>query len=249
MYELPPERSRNPGLRPRSPKRSSSTGYRPAPSCRRPTFAASSVSRAGLVRKVLSRLAAEQLLDLIPNRGAFVAKPSVDETRDVYELRRILETGVVRTLGRHPRMPRGRHRPGSTTCASRSQTSARPTAPATRRSTSASPASSTSISPPSPAMTRSSAPETRDLADVADGCAVRRPRHEHVLLSRAPGDSGCDRGRPLRQRRALDGRTPARLRTPAAPGRRDATRRPGPRARRASELRNRTPRSDPSNEA
>ncbi len=54
----------------------------------------------GAVRKVLSRLAAEELLDLIPNRGAFVAKPSVEETRDVYELRRILEAGVVRILAR-----------------------------------------------------------------------------------------------------------------------------------------------------
>lgn len=57
------------------------------------------VSR-GVVRKVLSRLAGEQLLDLVPNRGAFVAKPSVEETRDVYEVRRILETGVVRALAR-----------------------------------------------------------------------------------------------------------------------------------------------------
>ena len=57
----------------------------------------------GAVRKVLSRLAAEELLDLIPNRGAFVARPSVEETRDVYELRRILEAGVVRSLaGRAP---------------------------------------------------------------------------------------------------------------------------------------------------
>src|SRR5262245_34620350 len=55
------------------------------------------VSR-GVVRKVLNRLAGEQLLDLVPNRGAFVAKPSVEETRDVYEVRRILETGVVRVL-------------------------------------------------------------------------------------------------------------------------------------------------------
>jgi DNA-binding GntR family transcriptional regulator len=55
----------------------------------------------GVVRKVLNRLAAEELLDLIPNRGAFVARPSVDETRDVYELRRILEAGVVRGLARH----------------------------------------------------------------------------------------------------------------------------------------------------
>lgn len=55
------------------------------------------VSR-GTVRKVLGRLAAEQLVELIPNRGAFVARPSVDETRDVFELRRILEAGVVRCL-------------------------------------------------------------------------------------------------------------------------------------------------------
>jgi len=54
----------------------------------------------GAVRKVLSRLAAEELLDLIPNRGAFVARPSVEETRDVYELRRILEAGVLRALAR-----------------------------------------------------------------------------------------------------------------------------------------------------
>jgi DNA-binding GntR family transcriptional regulator len=55
----------------------------------------------GVVRKVLNRLADEQLLDLIPNRGAFVARPSVEQTRDAYELRRILEAGVVRGLARH----------------------------------------------------------------------------------------------------------------------------------------------------
>lgn len=52
----------------------------------------------GVVRKVFGHLAAEELLHLVPNRGAFVARPSVDETRDVYELRRILEAGVVRAL-------------------------------------------------------------------------------------------------------------------------------------------------------
>ena len=57
----------------------------------------------GVVRKVLGRLAAEQLVDLFPNRGAFVARPSVEETRDVFELRRILEAGVVRRLAGKPR--------------------------------------------------------------------------------------------------------------------------------------------------
>lgn len=52
----------------------------------------------GVIRKVLDRLATEQLVQLIPNRGAFVARPSVELTRDVYGLRRILEAGVVRSL-------------------------------------------------------------------------------------------------------------------------------------------------------
>ena len=52
----------------------------------------------GVVRKVLGRLATDQLIDLFPNRGAFVARPSVAETRDVFELRRIVESGVVRRL-------------------------------------------------------------------------------------------------------------------------------------------------------
>jgi len=60
------------------------------------------VSR-GTVRKVLGQLAAEQIVQLIPNRGAFVARPSVDETRNVYELRRVLEAGVVRCLGARSR--------------------------------------------------------------------------------------------------------------------------------------------------
>jgi DNA-binding GntR family transcriptional regulator len=59
----------------------------------------------GVVRKVLDRLANEQLVELVPNRGAFVARPSVDTTRDVYALRRILESGVVRCLAHCERGP------------------------------------------------------------------------------------------------------------------------------------------------
>lgn len=54
----------------------------------------------GTLRKALDRLADEQLVEQIPNRGAFVARPSVETTRDVYALRRILESGVVRSLAR-----------------------------------------------------------------------------------------------------------------------------------------------------
>jgi DNA-binding GntR family transcriptional regulator len=59
----------------------------------------------GVIRKVLDRLATEQLIELIPNRGAFVARPSVELTRDVYALRRILEAGVVRSLAKAPHHP------------------------------------------------------------------------------------------------------------------------------------------------
>lgn len=54
----------------------------------------------GTLRKALDRLASEHLVDQIPNRGAFVAKPSIETTRDVYALRRILEAGVVRALSK-----------------------------------------------------------------------------------------------------------------------------------------------------
>jgi DNA-binding GntR family transcriptional regulator len=59
----------------------------------------------GVIRKVLDRLASEQLVELIPNRGAFVAQPSVELTRDTYSLRRILEAGVVRTLAKNAKRP------------------------------------------------------------------------------------------------------------------------------------------------
>jgi DNA-binding GntR family transcriptional regulator len=50
------------------------------------------------VRGVLQRLAVEQLVTLIPNRGAFVTTPSADEARDVLDVRRTLEPGVVARL-------------------------------------------------------------------------------------------------------------------------------------------------------
>lgn len=50
------------------------------------------------VRGVLQRLAVEQLVTLIPNRGAFVTTPSVDEAHDVLEVRRTLEPAIVQRL-------------------------------------------------------------------------------------------------------------------------------------------------------
>lgn len=52
----------------------------------------------GAVRKVLARLGVEGKLDLEPNRGAFVPRPSVDDIRQVYCARRTVEAGIVTTL-------------------------------------------------------------------------------------------------------------------------------------------------------
>ncbi|MGI4984525.1 MAG: GntR family transcriptional regulator [Janthinobacterium lividum] len=60
------------------------------------------------VRGVLQRLAVEQLVTLIPNRGAFVATPTVEEARDVLTVRRTLEPSVVTRL--IARMAAGRAR-------------------------------------------------------------------------------------------------------------------------------------------
>ncbi len=52
------------------------------------------VSRAR-IRHILPRLAHERLVTLEPNRGAFVAKPSVAEARDIFDARRLIEPGIV----------------------------------------------------------------------------------------------------------------------------------------------------------
>ena len=53
------------------------------------------VSRS-LVRKVLQRLAHDHIVQLRPNRGAIIAMPSPEETRQIFEARRGLETLIVR---------------------------------------------------------------------------------------------------------------------------------------------------------
>lgn len=55
------------------------------------------VSRAR-IRRVLPRLGHEGVVRLEPNRGAFVAQPSVAEARDVFEARRIIEPAIVQRL-------------------------------------------------------------------------------------------------------------------------------------------------------
>ena len=53
-----------------------------------------SVNRA-TVRKVLQRLAHDHIVDLRPNRGAVVSAPTPEETRQIFEARRLLEAAIV----------------------------------------------------------------------------------------------------------------------------------------------------------
>ena len=55
------------------------------------------VSRAR-VREVLARLAHEQIVELYPQRGAYVAKPTTEQARDVFEARRLIEPAVLKRL-------------------------------------------------------------------------------------------------------------------------------------------------------
>ncbi|MFP5467178.1 MAG: GntR family transcriptional regulator [Gammaproteobacteria bacterium] len=57
------------------------------------------VSRT-LVRQALFQLAQNRLIRLEPARGAFVAAPSVDEARQVFAVRRMLETEMTRAFVR-----------------------------------------------------------------------------------------------------------------------------------------------------
>ncbi len=55
------------------------------------------VSRT-LVRQALNQLSRDRLVTLQPARGAFVAQPSVEEARQVFEVRRMMETAMIRQL-------------------------------------------------------------------------------------------------------------------------------------------------------
>ncbi len=55
------------------------------------------VSRTG-IRKVLQRLAMDQLITLTPGKGASVTRPSAEEAREVFDARRLVECGLMQPL-------------------------------------------------------------------------------------------------------------------------------------------------------
>jgi DNA-binding GntR family transcriptional regulator len=50
------------------------------------------------VRAALLMLSKDRLIDIVPDKGAFVAKPSAEEARNVFAVRRALEAEMVREL-------------------------------------------------------------------------------------------------------------------------------------------------------
>ena len=64
------------------------------------------VSRT-IIRRTLSRLTHEGVVELIPNRGAFVAKPDIDSARQILDARRLVELALVeRVSERGPQLKR-----------------------------------------------------------------------------------------------------------------------------------------------
>lgn len=52
------------------------------------------------IRKILHRLAAERRLEIIPNRGTFVPRPTGDDVRVIYQAHRVFEAGIIEQLVR-----------------------------------------------------------------------------------------------------------------------------------------------------
>jgi DNA-binding GntR family transcriptional regulator len=53
------------------------------------------VSRT-LIRQVIERLAHDRIVTVVPNRGAFVSSPTVEEAREVFAARRVIEPELIR---------------------------------------------------------------------------------------------------------------------------------------------------------
>lgn len=57
------------------------------------------VSRT-LIRQVIERLAHDNIVTVQPNRGAFVSSPSVEEAREVFAARRLIERDLIQQAAR-----------------------------------------------------------------------------------------------------------------------------------------------------
>jgi DNA-binding GntR family transcriptional regulator len=63
----------------------------------------------GTIRKAFTQLAAMKIIELRPNRGAIVASPSIEESRDLFSVRRTIESSIVDALARRITKTQVRH--------------------------------------------------------------------------------------------------------------------------------------------
>ena len=54
------------------------------------------------IRSILARLAANHVVELVANRGAFVSRPTVEEAREVFRARRLIEGHLIRRAAENP---------------------------------------------------------------------------------------------------------------------------------------------------
>ncbi|MCU1518452.1 MAG: GntR family transcriptional regulator [Pseudarthrobacter sp.] len=64
-----------------------------------PTIAEELGVSRNTLREAFAELAAERLVDRLPNRGVFVAAPGAADLKDFYTVRRLIEVGAVRAGG------------------------------------------------------------------------------------------------------------------------------------------------------
>ncbi|MFD2176602.1 GntR family transcriptional regulator [Veronia pacifica] len=57
-------------------------------------------ARRATVRTALQRLASKKLVDIVPNSGAYVAKPNIKESKEIFEARRLIERTIVIELAK-----------------------------------------------------------------------------------------------------------------------------------------------------
>lgn len=50
------------------------------------------------IREVLTQLANQRVVEIVPHRGAHVAKPTVEEAKDIFEARRLIEPFSIRKI-------------------------------------------------------------------------------------------------------------------------------------------------------
>jgi len=50
-----------------------------------------------VIRRVLTRLSYENVVQIRPNRGAVIASPTIEQARDIFEARHIVEEAAIRT--------------------------------------------------------------------------------------------------------------------------------------------------------